>query len=46
VVALTALGDSFRTYGPYATVLNEIAYTDYHKFRVKARMLASTDTVE
>jgi hypothetical protein len=46
VLALTVLGDSFRTYGPYATVLNEIAYTDYHKFRVKARMLASTDTVE
>jgi hypothetical protein len=39
VVALTALGDSFRTYGPYATLLNEIAFTDYHKFQVKARML-------
>jgi VWFA-related protein len=39
VAILTALGDSFRTYGPYATVLNEIAFNDYHMFRVKARML-------
>jgi len=39
VAILTALGDSFRTYGPYATVLNEIAFNDYHMFRVKARIL-------
>jgi VWFA-related protein len=44
VVALTALGDSFRTYGPYATALNEIAYSEYHKFRVKARMLPGVET--
>jgi hypothetical protein len=30
---------SFRTYGPYATTLNDITYGDFHLFRGNSRML-------
>jgi hypothetical protein len=39
VATLTNFDESFRTYGPYATTLNNISFDDYHIFRVKARML-------
>jgi VWFA-related protein len=31
--------ESFLTYGPYATMLNEIEFTNYHLFRSNARIL-------
>jgi hypothetical protein len=45
VIVLTALGDGFRTYGPYATKLNNIVYEGYHVFRVKARILTGSETM-
>jgi VWFA-related protein len=39
VIALTEWDESFRTYGPYATMLNDFAFERYHVFRAKSRML-------
>ena len=39
VTALTEWDESFRTYGPYATMLNDVAFEGYHMFRAKSRML-------
>jgi VWFA-related protein len=39
VVTLSEWDESFRTYGPYATLLNDIAYEDYHLFRGESRVL-------
>ena len=36
---LTVWGQTFTIYAPYETLLNDIAYTDYHKFGSEARML-------
>ena len=36
---LTFLGQTFDIYTPYETVLNDIVYTNYHKFGSEARML-------
>jgi VWFA-related protein len=36
--------ESFRTYGPHATMLNDITYEDYHKFRGEARVLPGYDS--
>jgi VWFA-related protein len=36
---LTFWGQTFDIYTPYETVLNDIVYTDYHKFGSEARML-------
>jgi VWFA-related protein len=39
VTALTEWDESFRTNGPYATMLNDVAFEQYHMFRAKSRML-------
>jgi hypothetical protein len=39
VTDLTEWDESFRTYGPYATMLNDVAFEGYHIFRTKSRML-------
>jgi hypothetical protein len=39
VTTLTEWDESFRTYGPYATMLNDVAFERYHLFRAKSRML-------
>ena len=39
VSALTVFEQTFEIYAPYETRLNDIAYTDYHKFGAEARML-------
>ncbi len=38
-------GQKFDIYGPYETLLNDIVYTDYHKFGAEARMLPGYDVV-
>jgi len=44
VLALTDWGDSFRSYGPFATMLNEMDFDDYHIFRAESHVL--TDVPE
>ena len=39
VTTLTEWDESFRTYGPFATMLNDVVFEQYHVFRAKARML-------
>jgi hypothetical protein len=39
VATLTEWDESFRTYGPYLTMLNDISYQDYHMFRGDSRMM-------
>jgi VWFA-related protein len=39
VISLTEWDETFRTYGPYATMLNDFAFGRYHMFRAKSRML-------
>jgi VWFA-related protein len=39
VTTLTEWDESFKTYGPYATMLNDIAYDNYHVFKAKSRVL-------
>ena len=39
VTVLTEWDESFRTYGPYTTMLNDVAFERYHMFRAKSRML-------
>jgi hypothetical protein len=41
VIPLTEWDESFRTYGPYTTMLNDVAFERYHMFRAKSRMLSS-----
>jgi VWFA-related protein len=38
-------GQTFEIYTPYETLLNDMAYTDYHKFGSEARMLPGFDVV-
>ena len=45
VRTLTIWGQTFDVYAPYETRLNDIVYTDYHKFGAAARMLPGFDTV-
>jgi hypothetical protein len=45
ISTLTIWGQTFDTYAPYETLLNDIVYTDYHKFGVEARMLPGFDVV-
>jgi len=42
VVTLTEWNDSFRTYGPYVTILNDVDFGRYHIFRSQSRFLPST----
>jgi hypothetical protein len=39
VISVTEWDESFRTYGPYTTMLNGVAFEQYHMFRAKSRML-------
>ncbi len=39
VTTLSEWDESFKTYGPYATMINDITYSDYHVFRAKSRVL-------
>ncbi len=39
VVTLREWDESFRTYGPYTTMLNDISYDNYHVFRGESRIL-------
>jgi hypothetical protein len=45
VNTLTVWGQTFEIYAPYETRLNDIVYTDYHKFGAEARMLPGFDVV-
>ena len=45
VNTLTVWGQTFEIYAPYETRLNDIVYTDYHKFGAAARMLPGFDVV-
>jgi VWFA-related protein len=45
VSTLTNWGQTFDLYAPYETLLNDIVYTDYHKFGSEARMLPGFDVV-
>jgi len=40
VTTLTEWDESFRTYGPFATMLNDVVFEHYHVFRAKSRMIA------
>ena len=39
VTTLTEWDESFRTYGPYVTALNDIRYEDYRMFRGNSRLM-------
>jgi hypothetical protein len=39
VTTLTEWDESFRTYGPYGTALNDIRYADYGMFRGDSRLM-------
>ena len=39
VTTLSEWDQSFRTYGPYASMINDITYSDYHVFRANSRVL-------
>ncbi len=39
VGVLTDWDETFRTYGPYATMLNDISFDSYHIFRSESRVL-------
>ena len=45
VSTLSVWGQTFDIYAPYETRLNDIVYTDYHKFGAEARMLPGFDVV-
>jgi hypothetical protein len=45
VTTLNLWGQSFDIYAPYETRLNDIVYTDYHKFGAEARMLPGFNVV-
>jgi VWFA-related protein len=45
VSTLTNWGQTFDVYAPYETLLNDIVYTDYHKFGSEAHMLPGFDVV-
>jgi hypothetical protein len=39
VIILTDGEEGFRTYGPYATMMNDITYGDYHMSRGESRLI-------
>lgn len=46
VMTLTEWDQSFRTYGPYTTMMNDVAFERYHMFRAKSRVLTETPPLE
>jgi VWFA-related protein len=45
VRTVTSWDQTFDIYAPYEMLLNDIAYTDYHKFGAEGRMLPGFDVV-
>ena len=45
-LALTDWDERFRTYGPFSTMLNDMAFDNYHLFRAETRMLTDVPTSE
>jgi hypothetical protein len=45
VKVLTGLPGEFRTFGPYATKLNDVKFDDYHVFRAESRLLPGFEPV-
>jgi hypothetical protein len=45
VKPLTFWDETFEIYAPYATQLNDMAYTDYHKFGSDSRILPGFEVV-
>jgi VWFA-related protein len=45
VSTLTFWGQTFDIYAPYETLLNDMVYSDYHKFGSEAHMLPGFDVV-
>jgi len=39
VAFLREWDEGFKTYGPYATRMNDISYNSYHLFRAESRIL-------
>jgi VWFA-related protein len=46
VVLLKEWDESFRTYGPYATTMNDITFDNYHVFRAESSVLTDFKPVE
>jgi VWFA-related protein len=46
VISLTEWDQSFLSFGPYTTHLNDIRYSNYHLFRSESRMLPGFKPVE
>ena len=46
ILALTDWDVRFRTYGPFSTMLNDMAFDNYHLFRAETRMLTDVPTSE
>jgi hypothetical protein len=40
---LTEWGETFKVYGPYETMLDDVTFWDYHMFRGEAHILAGAD---
>jgi len=40
---LTGFSQSFRTFGPYSTMLNDVSFANYHLFRSESRILTGFD---
>lgn len=45
-LALTDWGQSFRSYGPYATMLSDLTFDDYHIFRAESHILTDAPELE
>jgi hypothetical protein len=45
VKVLTAFGQSFRIFGPYRTMVNDVTFDDYHMFRGESRLLTGYEAV-
>jgi hypothetical protein len=43
-VVISRGGNQVRRFGPYATSLNDVAFSNYHIFRAESRILPSTDS--
>lgn len=46
VVLLKQWDEGFRTYGPYATTMNDITFDNYHVFRAESRVLTGFKPIE
>jgi hypothetical protein len=45
VKVLTAFAQSFRVFGPYRTMVNDVTFDDYHMFRGESRLLTGYEAV-